>query len=163
METSNQKFHFLSQLPAEAIWRECLLNRVVEIDYPWEEGVVWGPYSLCKLRQTTIINRRPPVISRVCRESRYIASKFNTSYDREKGSPSLEAPPDAQWNSDLQLEKSWIDPSRDIIHLNWTSYYTAGYFGDGSALDFLAWRAVQASGGSFMFDILIIHSMEISM
>ncbi|KAJ5167274.1 uncharacterized protein N7482_006055 [Penicillium canariense] len=46
MENNNQEFHFFSQLPTElrlAIWRICLPNRVVEIDYPWDEGVNFYP------------------------------------------------------------------------------------------------------------------------
>ncbi|KAJ5160874.1 uncharacterized protein N7482_007878 [Penicillium canariense] len=154
---NNPKFYFFSQLPTElryAIWRECLPNRVVEIDYPWDEGayLCLNPPP-CKLMQTTDINRRPPVISHVCRESRRVAFEtgyLKTGYYRDKGSPPLEA----QWESDLQLKKSWIDPSRDIIHLNWTPCYSAGYWGNGSALDFLAWSAVNAYGDSFMFDYL---------
>jgi hypothetical protein len=41
-----------------------------------------------------------------------------------------------------------------MIHLNWTPAYSAGYYGDGSALDYLAWTAAKARGGSFMFDYL---------
>lgn len=150
--TYDQKFHFFPQLPTElrlAIWGECLPNRVVEIDYPWDEGayLCLNPPP-CKLWQTTDINRHPPVISRVCRESRLVASETGYYHDR------VSAPPGAQWKSNLQLEKSWIDPSRDSIHLNWTPCYEAGYWGDGSALDYLAWRATRARGGSFMFDYL---------
>jgi len=154
MENNNQEqeFRFFSQLPTElrlAIWRKCLPNRVVEIDYPWDEGVNFYPnLPPCKLQQTTNINRRGPVISRVCRESRYVA--LETGHYLDKGLPPEEAP----WRSNLRLERTWIDPSRDTIHLNWTPCYSAGYYGDGSALDFLAWNAAKACGGSFMFDYL---------
>ncbi|KAJ5875583.1 uncharacterized protein N7473_012930 [Penicillium subrubescens] len=155
METSNnnsQEFHFFSQLPTElrlAIWRICLPNRVVEIDYPWDEGGVFGPDPpSCKLQQTTNLNRRAPTISRVCHESRLVA--FEVGHFRKKDSTLEEVP----WISNICVNKTWIDPSRDIIHLNWTPAYSAGYYGDGSALDYLAWTAAKARGGSFMFDYL---------
>lgn len=149
---NSQEFHFFSQLPTElrlAIWRICLHNRVDEIDYPWDEGVNFYPnLPPCKLQQTTDINRRAPVISRVCHESRMVA--FETGYYRDEGWPPQEAP----WHSNLLVERTWLDPCRDIILLNWTPTYSAGYCGQGSALDSLAWNAAKARGGSFMFDYL---------
>lgn len=149
---NNHEFHFFSQLPTElrlAIWRVCLPNRVVEIDYPWDDGGVFGPDPPpCKLQQTTTLNRHAPVISRVCRESRLVS--FEAGHFRKEGSTPEEVP----WISNLRVEKTWIDPSRDTIHLNWTPAYSAGYYGDGSALDYLAWTAAKARGGSFMFDYL---------
>lgn len=53
-----------------------------------------------KLRQTTDINKHPPAISRVSRKSRLVA--FETSHYRDE----MSAPPEAQWKSNLQLEKS---------------------------------------------------------
>ncbi|KAF3394605.1 hypothetical protein F1880_005584 [Penicillium rolfsii] len=149
---SHQEFHFFSQLPTElrlAIWRICLPNRVVEIDLPWDDGVDFYPnLPPCELRQTTHINRRAPLISRVCHESRLVA--FETGYYRDDSSP----PQEALWKSDLLVKRTWLDPCRDIILLNWTPTYEAGYYGQGSALDFLAWNAAKARGGAFMFDYL---------
>jgi hypothetical protein len=88
------------------------------------------------------------MISRVCRESRLVA--FEAGHFRKEGSTLEEVP----WNSNMRVDKTWIDPSRDTIHLNWTPAYSAGYWGDGSALDHLAWSAAKARGGSFMFDYL---------
>lgn len=152
MENDTQDFHCFSRLPVElrlAIWRECLPNRVVEIDYPWDDGGVFGPDPPpCKLQQTTNLNRRAPMTSRVCRESRLVA--FEAGHFRKEGSTPEEVP----WNSNIRVDKTWIDPSRDTIHLNWTPAYSAGYWGDGSTLDHLAWSAAKARGGSFMFDYL---------
>lgn len=151
-DNNNQEFHFFSQLPTElrlAIWRICLPNRVVEIDYPWGEGGVFGADSPpCKLQQTTNLNRRAPTIGRVCRESRLVAFEFG--HFRNNGSTPEEVP----WISNIRVNKTWLDPSRDTIHLNWTPAYSAGYYGDGSALDYLAWTAAKARGASFMFDYL---------
>lgn len=131
-----------------AVWRECLPRRVVGIDchYDEDEDVL----SPCKWKHTTILNRRLPVISRVCYESRMVACEAGHYRD-------LKAPPDAEWKSRLILGHSWVDSSRDTIHLHWIPileplflYSIAG----GSALDYLAWNASQAQGGSFMFDYL---------
>ncbi|KAJ5631078.1 uncharacterized protein N7484_011178 [Penicillium longicatenatum] len=67
------------------------------------------------------------------------------------------APADAEWKSALRLDRSWTDPSRDTIHLNWIPFLEPqfSYCGlRGSALDYLAWNASQAQGGSFMFNYL---------
>lgn len=150
--THEPVFHFFPQLPTElrlAIWRECFPIRVAELDYPWDKASYLCLSSRpCRLQKTTDVNRCPPVISRVCRESRYVASK--TGHVRGLGSP----PPGAQWTSSRLLEKLWIDPSRDSIHLNWTPVYKFEYSDDGSALDYLAWSAARARGSSFMLEYI---------
>lgn len=155
--THDPAFHYFSQLPAElriAIWRECLPHRVVEIDYAMGNYTNAYPVPLpCNLLHTSNVNRQPPMISRVCRESRHVA--FETGYQLVKESP----PPEARWarwNSSLLITKSWIDPTRDTIHLNWSPCYKDGWliWGEGSALDYLAWSSRRAHGGSFMFDYL---------
>lgn len=152
--THNQVFHYFSQLPAElriAIWRECLPHRVVEIDYVMDNYADAYPVPPpCYLRRTSNVNRQPPVISRVCRESRHAA--FETGYQLVKESP----PSGSRWNSSLLITKPWIDHSRDTIHLNWTPCHEDGWsiWGEGSALDYLAWSSRRAHGGSFMFDYL---------
>ena len=153
-DLSFEVFPQFPRLPPElrfAIWCECLPNRVVELDYPWDEGtcMLLDPPP-CKLRQTTDINRKLPVISRVCRESRLIALEKGNYYDYGEVSPPVEA----EWISHSHVERSWVDPSRDTIHLNWTPCYEAEHWADGSALDYLAWSAARARGGSFMFDYL---------
>ena len=116
MENDTQNFHCFSRLPVElrlAIWRECLPSRVVEIDYPWDDGGVFGPDPPpCKLQQTTNLNRRALMISCVCRESRLVA--FEVGHYRKEGS----TPEGVRWNSNIRVDKIWIDPSRDTIHLN---------------------------------------------
>lgn len=151
VDSNGQVFHRFSHLPTElrlAIWRECLPRRVVEIDPHYDEDD--DVPSPCKWEHTTTLNRRLPVISRVCHESRMVACEAGHYRD-------LKAPPDAEWKSALRLNHSWIDSSRDTVHLHWIpffeplfSYCTNG----GSALDYLAWNASQAQGGSFMFNYL---------
>jgi len=115
MENDTQDFHCFSRLPVEvrlAIWREYLPNRVVEIDYLWDSGGVFGPDAPpCKLQQTTGLNRRAPIISRVCRESRLVA--FEARHFREEDS-TLE-PEEVLWKSNIRVDKTWIDPSRDTF------------------------------------------------
>ena len=90
------------------------------------------------------------MVSRVCRESRHVA--FETGYQLVKESP----PPEARWSSSLLITNPWIDSTRDTIHLNWTPCYEDGWliWGEGSALDYLAWSSRRARGGSFVFDYL---------
>ncbi|KAJ5533341.1 hypothetical protein N7494_009893 [Penicillium frequentans] len=152
--TNDPQFHLFDQLPTElrlAVWRECLSHRVVELDYAWDEGayLVILP-TPCELRKTTKINRRPPIISWVCRESRLIAFEASHCLDMDS-EPHL----NTRWSSDLRLKKLRINPSRDAIHLNWTPCYEPSYQYSGSALDCLAWNAASLKGrGSLMFDYL---------
>lgn len=145
------QFHFFSRLPTElrlAIWRECLPNRVAEIDQAFDEGIYLHDIPTpCNLWKTSAINRHPPLISRVCRESRLVATEAG-HYRDEK------SPPDVAWNCRIKLKKSWIDPSRDSIHLNWIPWCEPEFWHKGSALDHLAWHAAKAQGGSFMFGYL---------
>lgn len=150
MELQEKHFDFFSQLPTELrllIWRLCLPNRVPELDYPWVRSVDFDPlHPTCRLMHTTDLDRKAPVLTRVCHESRLVA--FETGGYRDHARSEL-------WNSNLLVrKKSWLDPRRDTIHLNWTPSDLAGYNGPGSALDYLAWKATEARRGSFMFDYL---------
>lgn len=152
-DTVEREFAFFPILPAElrlAIWRECLPHRVVELDSPEKEAAFWFLDSPpCELRQTTRANGRPPVISRVCRESRLVALEAGGRHQN-----SLPAPPKAAAWGSVSTRNSWVDRSRDSVHLNWTPAYEPYYWSDGSALHYLAWKAAHTLGGSFMFDYL---------
>jgi hypothetical protein len=72
-ETS--KFPRFPDLPAELrvmIWSYCLPHRVVELDV--SPRTILAPVS-CGFLWTTTLNGLPPLISRVCRESRAVASQ----------------------------------------------------------------------------------------
>lgn len=148
----DRNFHFFPLLPVElrlAIWHECLPYRVVELDYPYDDAAFcFLTTPPCDLGLTTRLNGRPPVISRVCRESRLVALEAGNRHQT-----SLPPPPDAAWNS-LNKMNTWLDRSRDSIHLNWTPAYEPNYWSNGSALHYLAWKAAHSRGGSFMFDYL---------
>lgn len=153
METSTSSpqepgtFHRFQRLPPELrviIWRHCLPHRVVELDEPFDESGLALP---CGLELTSHMNGHPPLISRVCRESRVVALQSRSLIPKEG------MPEDAKWRTDTQLNIP-IDRSRDLVHLNWTpgSPY---YHSRGSSVSYLAWHAAWvARGGSLMKDNL---------
>jgi hypothetical protein len=145
-----QAFHLFPRLPTEvrwAIWRECLPHRVIEIDQPYNELAYYWETPPCELRTTSTINRHPPLISRVCRESRLVVSEAGHNIEK--------APEDSNWFCSGQFEELRVDPSRDSIHLNWTSCYEPQFPNFGSPLDHLAWNTAQVRGkASFMLDYL---------
>ncbi|KAJ5455023.1 hypothetical protein N7530_002363 [Penicillium desertorum] len=94
-----------------------------------------------------LLYRHPPLVGRVCRESRLVATKAG-HYRGEK------APPDMEWYSGIKHKKSWIDLSRDSIHLNWTPWCEPEFWHEESAVHHLAWHSAKAQGASFMFGYL---------
>lgn len=143
-------FGLFPKLPTELrlqIWRLCLPHRVHEKDLPFHEIVFRildnGP-SPCFLHQTTEANCRPPVIARVCHESRTVAQENGGYYE---SLPLCEV-----WFSQTTIEKSWLDRIPDSIHLNWTPAYGADFASEGCPLQSLAQCASRASrGGSLSF------------
>lgn len=107
------EYNFITfpNLPAElriAIWRECLPSRIVEPDVQQDE-VIWARDSPCDVNwKITWVNKAPPVIARVCRESRAVAFENGSLIDIE-----------AHRFSNNMVERPWLDPARDSIHLNW--------------------------------------------
>ena len=83
MSAPARVFHLFPQLPPELreeVWRYCLPYRVFELDHPAHFNVFEYPPEdenavPCMLGITTVMNGRPPLICRVCRESRAVASK----------------------------------------------------------------------------------------
>ena len=127
MTTPALEFSLFPQLPVELrqdIWRCCLPSRVWEMTYA-NKNIIYclpddwkGPWP-CELRHTTLINKSPPLISRVCRDSRSVAFETGSilpdDFDRR--------PPEASWMSWADVRKTWQDRARDAAHLNWTSAY----------------------------------------
>ncbi|PTU23669.1 hypothetical protein P175DRAFT_0468377 [Aspergillus ochraceoroseus IBT 24754] len=67
-------FPLFARLPAELrrmIWMECLPARIFEYDAP--EGWAVPISTVCDLGWTTCQNWKPPVLTRICHESRSIA------------------------------------------------------------------------------------------
>jgi hypothetical protein len=97
------------------IWRECLPHtHIMELDDQQEE-IIWDEEPQCKLNpKITWNNAAPPLIARVCRESRAVAF--------ESGRPQLLPDPnisDTNYYSNYMIKKPWLDIARDIVHLNW--------------------------------------------
>lgn len=114
-------FHLFPKLPQEirdAIWRECLPRRVIEIDFPTEDWI-WLDVPLdddgqttyrglrCRMAHTSMINAKPPIISRVCRESRAVAFETGTLVEHswELKGPRLYH----------RMNKHWVDRARDTV------------------------------------------------
>ncbi|KAJ6437378.1 Pol [Purpureocillium lavendulum] len=107
-------FHQFSSLPLEIrriIWHHCLPRRVAEVDIPRLDGSdLWEPDrgqcgQKCWSPETSRRNAVPPAISRVCRESREVASEVGhwSHYDAFEG-----------------MGRIWVQPARDaVLHLNW--------------------------------------------
>lgn len=81
-------FHLFPWLPIELrfeIWRLCLPHRVCEKDLAFYHISFDRPDdntpTPCFLYQTTEVNGRPPVITRVCHESRAVALKTGGYYE----------------------------------------------------------------------------------
>lgn len=153
-------FHLFPKLPAELrleIWRFCLPQRVCEKDQPFYE-IVFKPLdykmpSPCLLYQTTEVNGRPPVISRVCAESRAVALKTGHFFDFFYNTVETPKPRplEALWESDTSINTAWVDHTRDSIHLNWHPSYEEDFMSKGSPLKSLAWDASQVIGGGSLF------------
>ncbi|KAL3477788.1 hypothetical protein BJX99DRAFT_225731 [Aspergillus californicus] len=115
--SSNTPFHLFPKLPCEIrfmIWRECLPNRIMELDSQVDE-LLWDDDIPCSAnRKIAKANVAPPLITRVCRESRAVAL--------EKGSRQPLPDPknkDIQDFSKYMLEYPWFDETRDAVHTNW--------------------------------------------
>lgn len=130
-------FNLFPKLPQEirdAIWRECLPRRVIEIDWPTEEGVFdidyeWdddedrfiGGDLICHLRKTSMINAKPPIISRVCRESRAVAFETGALLENPWScTQQLDPPIPFLYN---RIQWQWVDRARDtVVHLHFNPY-----------------------------------------
>ena len=119
------EFPLFSQLPMEIreqIWRYCLPCRVYELDTPQTRTVYVdcekenGPWPCHQLSYTTYMNGRPPLISRVCHESRSITFKTGKIIPVDESRPG-----EAEWVSGLDTREAWRDSLRDSAHLNWIS------------------------------------------
>ncbi|OQE16167.1 hypothetical protein PENSTE_c025G04030 [Penicillium steckii] len=106
---SNMSFCYFPLLPPEIrlmIWEYCIPNRVAEYDAPWFLLDGFRTRQACYSESTMRQNSRPPAIAAVNSESRKVVlrnGKFQEckvmEFDR--------------------LRSAWIQPHRDIRHLNW--------------------------------------------
>lgn len=127
MEGLPPSFHSFSRLPVEvqrAIWYLSLPLRVLEVDEPvfWDmvdDHGIDGLATICTLDHTTWLNRRPPLITRVCRLSRsvaFAAGDFIPPRNRD-GRPLRSK----HWTlSRISNSSVWKDREHDSFHINWT-------------------------------------------
>lgn len=172
---ASDTFHPFPHLPLEIreqIWRLCLPHRVYELDHPIERFV----YEVleeeddnipCWLGKTSRSNVRPPLLTRVCRESRRVASatgRWVSCLEWCRGAWSVDGPHDADWKTGNAIDHgSWQDASRDIVHLNWTSFYDTDFVPslDGHPLTLLAQEAKRLNGSaSFMLNEMLVNIGE---
>ncbi|KAB5566423.1 hypothetical protein GE09DRAFT_734898 [Coniochaeta sp. 2T2.1] len=128
-------FHQFRKLPTELrleIWRFCLPNRVIELDIPAAHIIALDADQAdycCGSSHTSLINRRhnrrPPVISRVCRESRMVALEHvNLFPGGFLLSCSLVDFP--YFGTSMGIE-DWVDKRRDVLHIHYWQAYDADW------------------------------------
>ncbi|KAI0139011.1 hypothetical protein F4776DRAFT_46362 [Hypoxylon sp. NC0597] len=163
MESQGPVFHLFPRLPPElrlAIWSECLPHRVVELQRPLS-GIAFDfqetPLETCKLELTTRKNSYPPIISRVCRESRAIA--FETV---ARLGDALDDASENHWEHSLAMRDSRIDTARDIIHIPYERPYERPWDSVmdrpnlGNPLRHAACAATQIISGQVSIDIMLL-------
>jgi hypothetical protein len=110
------EFHLFPHLAPELrrlIWKECLPHRVVEMYVP---GLLLSG-THCELVRGSFRNTLPPIITRVCRESRQIACEKGHLLSRH-------GYPDDFYEWDRpSLSRRWFNPATDILHLDWDLSY----------------------------------------
>ncbi|KAL4735944.1 hypothetical protein BDV11DRAFT_211602 [Aspergillus similis] len=136
-------FYSFPQLPAELrlqIWRECLPHR-----------------PPCKMNwKTSRNNKAPPLIVRVCHESRAVAF--------ETGRPQLLPDPYGVIGRDrfsnYMIASPWLDTARDSVHLNWTPFVDIEWqsYDWGDPVRCLMYLAAQTRSrqASIMLDSLVL-------
>lgn len=170
MPSPDRTFHPFPRLPAElrdAIWRACLPIRIYELDSP----EVWVIYPIrdddevpCRLWYATAQNRSPPMLARVCKESRAVTLQVRKETATRNRSNHHQGPEggsegdDSDWKHlvpDRLLQRDWTDREPKLVHQNWTSgyggsleseYYKGKEF-ERAAIICVATRALQEAGG----------------
>ncbi|KAJ5219969.1 hypothetical protein N7468_009173 [Penicillium chermesinum] len=111
-QTTGASFHLFPRLPAEIrliIWEYCLPNRVAEVDDVF--FILDGRENRqgCYAQSTTARNAQPPVLASVNAEARSITFQQGFKFHQQE--------------PHTCLKSVWVQPRRDIMHLNWTSSY----------------------------------------
>ncbi|KAB8266983.1 hypothetical protein BDV30DRAFT_244751 [Aspergillus minisclerotigenes] len=131
---SDNSFHYFTRLPLELrrlIWEHCLPYRIAEEDIP--AFLLDGDESrqACFPERTTYLNTRLPVVAFVNSESRQVA---------------LEQGRWEQGQETTSLESIWVQPHRDVWHINWTrmSYDVLGpAIEPDSPMGYVLWHATE--------------------
>ncbi|KAI1773103.1 hypothetical protein F4818DRAFT_423274 [Hypoxylon cercidicola] len=176
MESHGPVFHLFPRLPPElrlAIWRECLPHRVVELQRPLGCGsfstFTFQERKPCKFKLVTDKNSRPPLISRVCRESRAVA--FETGgilgHDPDGANPHpgyhnplldgadyLGLLRDDDIDQHPEDHNPWLDTARDVIHTHYESFFETDFGPDfGNQLRYVAGVAARTKTDQASFNL----------
>jgi hypothetical protein len=169
---AHDTFHPFPRLPTElrlGIWRLCLPHRVSEMDVPMDWHI-YHDHTLqsedklpCSLRSTSIENGRPPLLTRVCGESRSVAfesgKRASVFWDRNTPHRSRAE----EWSDgagNCIIGDYWQDTVRDSAHINWDAGYSADFGWDGAAhqLTSLVWQANLLNGSASMMWAYFVDS-----
>jgi hypothetical protein len=154
-------FTLFLQFPAEVrleVWRLCLPHRVLELDYPVDDTVVnpTEPPWFRTNHKITNYNTRPPVLARVCQESRQVVLETCSVLalaDRDHP---------AYWTEGWGVyPEPWFDRVRtDFVYLGWTPTRDIEAPHTGDPIRHLLWVAGQTDRGrvSISLDFLLEHS-----
>lgn len=144
-------FDYFPLLPKELrvkIWRHCLPNRVVELDWPdpelaqeacwpWDEE---NGLPRCSMRLTSKINAAPPAISRVCYESRTVALETGHRIDHGPWSETIKI--------STRMTGQWFSPTLDVLHLHYFINYNVENAVSGDPLPYLISMARRTQSGA---------------
>ena len=139
-----------SKLPLELqarVWELCLPARVVEIDIPAHHIVG----TSCELSQTTRFNSQPPLITRICRESRRIAL-FHVDKLYTDSILAQNGPPLISWHCN---GVTWACAATDILHMHWSNSYNADFPVVGDPLASFIWLAQKKGMRMSITDCLV--------
>lgn len=119
------------------IWEFCIPRRVVELQIP-AKGVL--SKTNCDLSWTNRRISAPPIITRVCRESRKVAF--------ENGGPLENYSEVAQYNFNWKATDAWFSPKCDIVAWYWRPEQQVDYELEvvGDPLSYFVQYALQAQG-----------------
>ncbi|OBT99194.1 hypothetical protein VE01_02665 [Pseudogymnoascus verrucosus] len=132
-----QSFPLFPRLPVELqrrIWELCLPARIVELDL---QGTDIVPTS-CSLQQTSQINSRASLATRICRESRSVAFLAGATELYDDDFQRSDTP---EWEAMNDIRDLWASPPTDVLHLNYYGAYDGYYHWSGNPVEFLIWLA----------------------
>ncbi|KAK3938094.1 hypothetical protein QBC46DRAFT_390935 [Diplogelasinospora grovesii] len=146
------------ELPTElrlTIWRLCLPHRVAELDSPDEEDINGEAENCggCWLTQTSKLNALPPVLTRVCRESRMVAME-HAGYLIDDEGIDVALRDVSPFGTSL-ADVTWVDKRRDVVHLNWWGWYDGPFNRHMDPIPLWLAAAARAQGASLRTSLLV--------
>lgn len=119
------------------IWKFCIPRRVVELEVPVKDVL---PRTNCDFIWTNRHMSSPPLITRICRESRKVAL--------ENGGPLQDYPEVVQTEFNWKAIDAWFSPKYDIVAWYWRPEQQVAYGLEvvGDPLSYFVQNALQAQG-----------------